>query len=152
MITFPVSTAGLSDFLPHRGPALWVDEVSSVSDTEGVCRVFVRPEANYADSRGLIRDSSYVEWIAQAYGFVSACQILCGLVPDEKRPEKAFLVQVRDLELSEDPAATLIFEGDWLNIQVRRTHRMGPLALVEGAVFSSKGIALARAKLKLYAE
>jgi predicted hotdog family 3-hydroxylacyl-ACP dehydratase len=151
-LAFPVATSGLGEYLPHRPPAVWVDEVRSVAPNEGVCRVYLRTSAHYADARGRIRESSYVEWIAQAYGFVAACQVLSGIAPEEKRPEKTFLVQIRDLKLSEEPAATLISEGDWIDVHVKRTHRLGPLALIEGEVRSSKEVVLARVKLKLYAE
>lgn len=151
-LTFPVAASQLGQYLPHRAPALWIDEVVSVAPNEGVCRVHLKAAAHYADARGRIRDSSFVEWIAQAYGFVAACHILCGIAPEEKLPEKTFLVQVRDLELSEDPAASLIFDGDWICVHVKRTHRLGPLALIEGEVRSSKDVLLAGAKLKLYAK
>lgn len=152
VLTFPVAVSQLSDTLPHRAPALWIDEVESIALNEGVCRVYLRTAAHYADARGRIRDSSFVEWIAQAYGFVAACQVLAGLAAEEKRPEKTFLAQVRDFELSVDSVSSLIVEGDWIRVRVKRTHRLGPLALVEGEVYSSNDVLLARAKLKLYAE
>jgi predicted hotdog family 3-hydroxylacyl-ACP dehydratase len=151
-LVFPINTRELDQYLPHRDPAIWIDEVVSVRADGGVCRVYPRKGGHYADASGRIRDSSFAEWVAQAYGFVAACQALSGLAPNEKRAEKVFLVQIRDLELSPDPAATLIFEGDWIEVRVKRTHRLGSLVLIEGEVFSSSQAPLARAKLKLYAE
>jgi hypothetical protein len=151
-LNFPVSTQQLSDWLPHRGKAVWVDEVTRVGIDEGECRVRLRPDANYADGRGAIRDSSFVEWMAQAYGYVCACQAVSGIVKLAQKPKKAFLVQISDFELSPEANGVRILDGDWISVQVKKTHQLGPITLIEGVVLSSKELILARAKLKLFAE
>lgn len=148
---FPVSTSQLTDWLPHRGTAVWVDEVISITDNGGEGLVRLNNSANYSDGRGNIRDSSFIEWMAQSYGFICACQGLAGLVSAKEKPTKAFLVQVTDFDLSDDPSSSQIIEGDWMTVRIQRTHQVGPIALVEGQVLSSKNIVIARAKLKLFA-
>ena len=151
-LNFPVATRQLSDWLPHRGAAVWVDEVTWVKADEGECRIHLRQSANYADGQGHIRDSSFVEWMAQAYGFVCACQALTEIMNMSEKPKKAFLVQISDFEMSQEPAANRIVEGDWISVRVKRSHQVGPIALVDGVVLSSKELVLARAKIKLFAE
>lgn len=151
-LSFPVSTEALRDWLPHRDGAVWVDEVTSVGIDGGECRVLLHPSANYADQHGRIRESSFIEWMAQAYGYVCACQALSGLVNLAEKPKKVFLVQITDLDLSPDPSPSLIGDGDWISVRVKKTHQVGPIALIEGVVLSSHEVVLARAKLKLFAE
>jgi predicted hotdog family 3-hydroxylacyl-ACP dehydratase len=153
--SYPVSTQELLNWLPHRTPAVWIDEVSWIrpaeDEVEGECRVCFQPDANYADANGQPRDSSFIEWIAQSYGFVRACHMLSALIKINKKPEKTFLAQIRDFELIGDHDSTRMTAGDWLRIHVKRTHQIGPLALVVGTVISPRGDILAQAKLKLYA-
>lgn len=150
-LKFPVPTSQLKEWLPHRGTSVWVDEVTSVTQDGGEACVFLKNAANYSDGQGSIRDSSFIEWMAQSYGFVCACQVLAGTVSAKEKPEKAFLVQVSEFELSDDPSSSRIVEGDWLIVRVKRTHQVGPIALIDGEIISSKNVLIARAKLKLFA-
>jgi predicted hotdog family 3-hydroxylacyl-ACP dehydratase len=149
-LLFPLSTRALSEWLPHREQALWVDEVSWVKQEEGECRVYLRSDANYADQNKRIRPSSFIEWMAQSYGFVAATQALSGLIEVRKKPEKTFLVQIRNLIVSATDHK--IVDQDWISVHVKRTHQMGPLTLLEGTVTSSQSLVLASAKLKVFAE
>jgi hypothetical protein len=154
-LNFPVPTSQLQDWLPHRGPAVWVDEVLSVTAEGGDCRILLKNSANYADGNGGIRESSFIEWMAQGFGYVCACQAMAGIVSAQEKPKKAFLVQVSDFESNTDPESNRIvgggWEGDWMIARVRRTHQVGPIALVEGEIISSKNVTVARAKLKVFA-
>jgi len=150
-LNFPVPTSRLEDWLPHRGPAVWVDEVLSVTADGGDCRIILKNSANYSDGKGSIRESSFIEWMAQGFGFVCACQALAGIVSAQEKPEKAFLVQISDFELNSDPDSNHFTEGDWMIARVKRTHQVGPIALVDGEIISSKNVTVARAKLKVFA-
>jgi predicted hotdog family 3-hydroxylacyl-ACP dehydratase len=146
-MNFPVAVEQLENWLPHRAPAVWIDEVSWVKADEGECRVRLKADANYMDPTGNPRDSSFVEWMAQAYGYVGACQIITGLVSAERPPSRTFLAHVRDFERS----TASVQPEDVLQIHVRKTHQLGPLLLIEGKVTQGDR-ALAQAKLKLFAE
>ena len=149
---FPVNTNDLGEWMPHRAPAVWVDQVNSVTAEEGECRVYLRPDANYSGPDGFVRDSSFAEWIAQSYGFISAVQVLSGVVPTIKKPETTFLAQIQDFV---PPAESLRIADDgkdWVDVRVRRTHQLGPIALITGEVISSSGKSLAKARLKVFAQ
>jgi hypothetical protein len=47
---------------------VWIDEVLRSSSKEGLCRVYLKPEAHFFGENGL-RQSSAIEWIAQAFGY-----------------------------------------------------------------------------------
>lgn len=142
----PVSE--LSEWVPHRPPMVWVDAVVRSEGSEGECRVALSADAAYA-CQGRIRPSSYIEWIAQAFGFVQAAALIGK--DDASRPERVFLAAVKNFELvrSLGPLEPLI--GKELSIQVKKTHQIGPVALVLGSVLDWNGELLARAELKLFA-
>ena len=143
----PVSR--LQQWLPHRGPAIWVDQVNWVTENEGECQLTLRPEGHYLSTGGL-RQTSLIEWIAQSYGFVRTCQMISqGPQGREKKPEKAYLVAIRDVEWAESVPQS---NSMTLRIHVRKTHQVGPIALVEGHVYGPEKTLLAKAQLRLYAE
>ncbi|MBC7691971.1 MAG: AMP-binding protein [Methylotenera sp.] len=153
--TYPLPVERLSHWLPHRSPAIWIDQINSISadptTLEGECSVRFDPAANYA-SDGKLRQSSALEWIAQAYGYVSTCTLLSQATSGLKKPEKAYLVAITNAEWSEAASAASLKPGAELRIRVRRTHQMGHLSLIEGSVLTDTGQLLAKAQIKLFAE
>jgi predicted hotdog family 3-hydroxylacyl-ACP dehydratase len=146
MLKFPVPVADIFEFMPHRPPMVWIDEILSVNETGGVCLVRVKDGA-YMSAEG-IRPTSYIEFMAQSFGYVSACQLK--VYPNSRpKPTQVFLCGIRDLEINNDKK---ISEGEQLRIEVKRTHEMGPLILFEGKVFSSDGTTMAKGQIKLFAQ
>lgn len=148
-ITFPVPVSMLTECLPHRGTAIWVSEVLWVDESEGEFAIELRPEANYCDEN-FVRPTSYLEWLAQGYGYVSACQALSQANAAGARAQKAYLVGMRDVFFSPDPFC--VIRGEKATGWVKRTHEMGPIQLIEGRIFSPTKQILATAKLKVYAQ
>lgn len=151
-LKLPIATSELLQYLPHRPPAVWVDEVVSVKKNEGECRVKLSADASYVGNDGKVRPSSYIEWMAQAYGYVGASQILMGIEKTAKPATKAFLVQIKDYWLSDLAQNLLISENTFLTIKVKGTHQLGNISIITGEVLSSNQNALARANFKLFAE
>jgi predicted hotdog family 3-hydroxylacyl-ACP dehydratase len=146
-LTLPVSTTALAEYLPHRSPMRWVDEVVSVDATSGVCAVRFDSKAHYCDENGELRATAFVEWMAQSYGYVKATQVALGLVNIAQVPKVTFLAQIRNAKLP-----TKIGQHTSFQVKVMCTRILGPLSLVSGTVSDANGTVLASAELKLYAE
>lgn len=148
-LKYPVPISQVMECLPHRDSAVWVDEVTWAQPDQGECRIIFKEDAHYIDN-GFIRDTSFIEWMAQAYGYVCACQVLSGLATGKTKAQKAYLVGIRNFTppLLQVAAGT----GDWVRCWVRKTNELGPIELVEGKVFSSTGELIATAQLKVFSQ
>lgn len=128
---------------PHRPPMVWIDEV--VSGTEAL--VNIRADGLYMGPRGL-RPSACIEFIAQAYGYTSLYAQLQS--PGGVKPlRKAYLAAIKDAAYFGD--FKNVNAGTRLKIQIESVRHMGPLALVEGAVYRDD-MKLASTQLKVYSE
>jgi 3-hydroxyacyl-[acyl-carrier-protein] dehydratase len=142
----PIPVCDLQEFLPHRQPMIWVDQVIEVGEARGACLTFLRRDQNYFSSQGF-RRSAYFEMMAQSYGYVRACQAVFQIAGQRSVPKVAFLAQIRKGRILAD----LPPQADNLTITVELTKELGPLALVQAKVYWQE-LVLARAELKLYAE
>jgi predicted hotdog family 3-hydroxylacyl-ACP dehydratase len=145
-LKLPLAVQDLEDLVPHRTSAIWVDSVIALSEEGGQCQVEIK-DGNYM-TNGSLRKSSYIEFIAQSYGFVSASHLYFNLKPDQKKISQAFLVGVKNFEILEAPPVKM---GDVLRVEVTRTHEIGEISIVEGKVFSSANVCLAKGQIKLFA-
>ena len=146
-LKFPVPVSEFQSFLPHRGPAVWVDEIRHVDAESGVCGVRYSSRATYAKGCSLL-EAAYIEWMAQSFGYLCAAQFRLGLAKDEGEMKETFMAAVKNFEIHEVPRE--IQDGELFEIKMKATHRVGPVTLVEGLVERS-GKILAKAQLKLFA-
>jgi predicted hotdog family 3-hydroxylacyl-ACP dehydratase len=146
-----VKVETLKEFLPHRPPAIWIDEVTSFGANDGECKVVLRPDRPYVTD-GFVRNSSFVEWIAQSYGYISACRMLAGLPNSQinQQVQSAYLVGIREFKILGQPLRVL--GGETLRILVKKTHEIGPLILVEGSVIDGSARLHCKGQLKLFAQ
>lgn len=142
-----LSVKDLEGFLPHREPAVWIHEVIQADETSGTCTVLFSKSATFADGSSIL-ESSYLEWMAQAFGFVSAAQRKLGVLKTAGDLEQAFLAAVKNYQILELP--TGLTEGSVFHVSVKATHVVGPVTLVEGRVEMDSKV-LATAQLKLFA-
>lgn len=140
----PSPVAEFSRWLPHRDEAIWVDSVLEADSNSGSCEVNLHENKNYFSEGGL-RSSSYIEWMAQSYGFVKAYQELSKSKSSDQ-PKRVFLVAVKDFELMEKS------DSKKFVVSVRQTHQLGPMALVSAQVTDGDGKVVAKGELKLFAE
>jgi hypothetical protein len=126
---------------------VWVDEVLHVDATSGTCCAYYSEEATYA-SKGSLLPSTYLEWMAQSYGYISAAQHRLELINNQGDLKDAFLAAIKNFEILSLPSA--IQEGDRFEIKMRATHSVGPVTLVDGKV-EKNGKLMASASLKLFA-
>lgn len=147
----PVPVAELTEWIPHRGSAVWITEVVACGPREGRCRIELDPSALYCDE-GKIRATSVIEWIAQSFGYSCVCFAAKNKDSQIQVLKKAFLVGIRGFTLTEDFWKNReVKKGSHLFVDVRQLHELGPLAIVEGKVFFEKENLLGRAELKLFA-
>lgn len=146
-MSLPLSVKELENFLPHRDAAIWIHDVVEVDETSGSCRVVYTQKSPFAKGSSIL-ESSYIEWMAQSFGYVTAAQKKLGLLPSQGDLQQAFLAAIKNFEISEVP--TNLKEGDTFVVKVKATHVVGPVTLVEGSVEKDSKV-IATAQLKLFA-
>jgi predicted hotdog family 3-hydroxylacyl-ACP dehydratase len=144
----PLSVKRLEKYLPHRPPMRWIDEVLSVSDNTGICRVIVDKDAHYCNSTGQIRQTAFIEWMAQAYGYIRAAQVELGMLEIDHLPKQTFLAQVRDAEF---PREVLVKDHEFFYVHTECLKILGPLSLVKASVLDANEQEVAQCQLKLFA-
>lgn len=138
----PVNT--LSDYLPHRDQMVWIDYVLSASEEGGECLVVCDKTKHYFSDSG-VRQSAFIEWMAQGYGFV--CAQYAVQISKQQTLEKAFLVGVDKMTFVDKA----IRSGDQIIVSVKKQRMIGPISYVEGKVYSKKsGDVFAEAIIKLF--
>ena len=137
-----ISTTELEGFLPHTGKMVWIDQVIS----PGVCLVIADQKKHYF-SGDFVRQSAYIEWIAQSYGFSGAYeQYLQGT---KTSLSKSFLVSFNKAVFSEEN----IKDQEEVIIEVSLIKEMEQLSVVSGRIYSKeKNIIYCEASVKLYSE
>jgi predicted hotdog family 3-hydroxylacyl-ACP dehydratase len=145
-----VAISEISNFLPHRPPRVWIDEVVTFSEKEGECRVTLKPDGLYMGSHGL-RSTSCLEFIAQAYGFISVCHHLYVLDPKSKPLSKAFLASMKNANLPSQEVLAGIHAGDVISILIDGVRQMGPIVLFNGRVMKGDQL-ICDAQMKVFKE
>ena len=127
----PIQVTEVMDFIPHRPPMVWVDEVLRFSQIDGECTLRLRQGGLYLGERGL-RPSSCLELIAQSYGFISTCYITRISDPGAPPMKRAMLVSFKDAKF----APRAIFEslrlGDVLRMPIEGVRTVGPITAFHG--------------------
>lgn len=146
-MTLPLLVKEIESFLPHRSSAVWIQDVVAVDEASGTCRVLYTHNAPFAKGNAIL-ESSFIEWMAQTFGYVTAAQRKLGILPSQGDLQQAFLAAIKNFEIFEMP--TNLKEGDTFLVKVKATHVVGPVTLVEGSVEKDSKL-LATAQLKLFA-
>ncbi|HEY8278081.1 MAG TPA: hypothetical protein VIH99_00565 [Bdellovibrionota bacterium] len=134
----PVPTSDLGDYLPHRAPMVWVDEILEVNQStngpQGICRVVLGHDRAFHAADGSPRASTVVEWIAQAYGYVKAFHRRAGGF-GVAGFGRAILVGISDCEAD----LSGIEEEQSLLVHVREMRNLHPAYVLEGSVTNEAG-------------
>ncbi len=143
-LQFPVSVYDLIDYFPHRGPAIWVDDLLEARPDFVRCRVKLDPSRRFF-SEGQIRESSPVEWIAQGFGYgFFVGELLYGTYHDV---QKVFLAGVKNFEILD--RSYLQKQSGESEVAIRRLHDFGQLKVIEGSI-STDGRVWAQAQLRVF--
>lgn len=150
-ISFPINTSDLQEWIPHRPPMIWVDQVMSVDAHGGECSVLIRENGLYL-SQNKMRLPSLIEFVAQSYAFVRCAQALAGHAPKTGKVAKAFLVGSRDAEFSVNESDPRLAPGKKLLVKVSDVRQVGPFVIYTGTVLDEAGATLMKTTMKLYHE
>lgn len=140
----------ISNFLPHRPPMVWIDEVITFSEKLGECRIVLKADGLYMGSEGL-RATSCLEFIAQAYGFISVCHHIYILDPKSKPLSKAFLASMKEAQLPSPGTLRLLQPGDELRITIEGVRQMGPIVMFRGRIMRGD-LLVCEAQMKVFKE
>ncbi|WP_413293190.1 AMP-binding protein [Bdellovibrio sp. HCB185ZH] len=140
-----MSVQHMKYLLPHKGGAVWIDDVAEFKKGQGVGQVTLQSHGRYF-SDGKIRESSCIEWIAQTYGYSVIANDILGIEPAYKG-RVTFIAEVKNAQFDFVDADHK--PGDMIRIETTCTHDFGPLKVVNGKVFNDKKL-LAQVGLKLY--
>jgi len=144
---FPIDVSAFEGFLPHRPPMLWIDQVISLNEKGGSCLVIFDKKKHYFD-KSKIRQSSTIEWMAQAYGFVSIAKTL--ILEEEIKLNQVFMAGFSKVEFLDE----IPIDAKKVKINVLLKIKMGPMSVVQAEVVSteeSHNIIYVKADLKLFA-
>ncbi len=140
-----IDVSELKDFLPHREPMVWVDQVLEANGDSGTCLVEIKEDSLYL-SDSTVRQSSYIEWMAQSFGYINAYN--SQKEDSKKKLEKAFLVGFEKVSFEE----TVPKVGDEIIIKIQLTRVIGPISYVQGIIYSKdESVKFCEAVIKLFA-
>lgn len=129
---------------------VWIDEVLSYGENGGECRVRLKPDGLYFGDKGL-RPASCIEFIAQAYGFMSVCYYVFDSAPHSKPTTKAFLASIKNAVLPSPEVLSQVHAGDELTISISNVRRVGPIVSISGRV-QRGDLFLSEAQLKVFTD
>lgn len=144
IVSTMISTQDLLGFLPHQGDMIWIDYVTESHERGGTCLVIVDKNKHYFGDEKL-RQSSFIEWMAQGFGFSNALKIKEGKA--EGSVSNAFLVGFTNVTFGQ----ILPQELEELLVITNATRTIGPITYIEGKVQSKEnGVVYCEAQLKLF--
>ena len=147
---FPIDVEKLQAGLPHRAPMLWINKVLWAEEGVGKSLVVLDKSAHYYNN-GELRRSSFIEWMAQAYGFNTIAYEVYKNSDELKMPTKAFLAAVSKVNFNLTGFNTEDLKEVVVHTELKC--KLDNLSLVEARVTPKDSeFVLANASLKLYME
>jgi hypothetical protein len=128
---------------------VWIDEVLSYGPTGGECLVCIRDDAHYMTD-GKIRPSSLIEFIAQARGFISVCELLDSQTSEQRGLKEAFLVSITDGAFEDLEKFPEIKIDKKLFVRVGPSRSLGAISLFSGSVWTSQEHCVGSAQIKVF--
>jgi predicted hotdog family 3-hydroxylacyl-ACP dehydratase len=146
-----VPSSSLLQWIPHRPPMVWVDEVVSYGPEGGECYVHLKTDALYFSS-GHLRSSSLLEFIAQAQAMIGVCWAQINPAPTSASNglAEAFLVSITKTEFENTAVLESLGEGDTVIVRLGAYRKMGPLILFSGSVWTTDNQCLVRSQMKAF--
>jgi predicted hotdog family 3-hydroxylacyl-ACP dehydratase len=120
----------LDDFLPHRNDMIWIDKVLTYTNESATCLVNLEKNKLYF-TNDEIRQSSYIEWIAQSFGYADANRLKD--LGQKKSLKNAFLVGITNARFSDQK----VRDENEIMIDVKLLRIVGPISFIEGKVYSN---------------
>lgn len=146
-----ISVQDIWEFVPHRPPMVWVDKVTAYRSTGGETSVRLKIDGQYMNERGTLRQSSYLEFMAQSYAFTKVCHREFSGDPINQSPKRAFLASFNEAVFAERSVIDSVKPGDELQIEVAGVRAMGPIILFKGKVKRGAEL-LCEGRIKIFSE
>ncbi len=146
-LKFPVPAAYVKSFLPHAGPAVWIDTLLKTEKNYSLTETMLKTDSPYFVN-GRLTESSLIEFVAQSYGYMLALNDVLKIQP-VKAATVTLIAEVKDSEFYFNSFDILPKAGDFIQVEVIGTHDFGNLKLVKGKV-TFAGRMLANLSMKLY--
>lgn len=129
----------ITDYLPHRPPMLFIDEIVAETDDSVTCRAILRPDCILAEN-GVVQPAAMIELIAQV------CAIYVGVkaAAEGKPPRVGFLIGCREVEFGVPAFAV----GDELVVAATKVFGQTQMGAFAGTV-SRAGAVCVRAHLSV---
>ena len=128
------------DMVPHREPALLVDQIHACGEDWGEVSVRLEDGALLASSGNRVEEAAYLEMIAQAAAALNGFRNRA----DGGASSEGYLLGTRNLRILGRARP-----GEDLRVRVRRLARLGDLGVVEGRVMS-RGRVVATGEVKVW--
>lgn len=144
-----IKVSDLAEWTPHRPPMVWIDEVISVTATEGECRAQLKKDGLYMHF-GILPLSSLIEFVAQAYAYVRCVQAQQGLGSKSEKPKRAFLVGTGQTDFFIKESDSRIAIGQELRFHVSEIREILPFVMFTGKVLAPDGFVIMSTKIKLF--
>lgn len=145
-----VDFSQIMPYSPHRPPMVWIDEVTDYGATGGECLVKIKHDGLYMDPGGL-RASACIEFIAQAYGYMSIAWRVYEQQPNAKPLKRAFLAAIKDATTCGPQTLATVKSGDELRVKISGVRSLGPITMFNGEVVRGSEV-LATAAMKVFCE
>lgn len=141
-----ISTKDLYSYLPHKPPMVWIDSVLEHAADGGTTQTELKPEGLYF-TKARLRESSFIEFTAQAYAFCNLAHLRAGGETDAVH-SRTYLAAVKDFKFSNLPS---LKPGDIITTKVKKTRAFGPITLVTGLCYLEDQL-LSSCELKVFSE
>ncbi len=137
-------------YSPHRKPMIWIDEVLEFGAKAGACLVRIQKDAHYMSRSGL-RSSSCIEFIGQAYGYLSIAYRVYVSEPNAQPLRRAYLASVKNATFGSPDLMYSIKHGDELIVKIFGIRQIGTINSFSGQVACGPKI-LCQAQLNVFSE
>ncbi len=149
----PLATQILQPFMPHRGSAVWVDEITAYKLKQGSGRVYIDENKLYM-SGSTVRSSALIEFVAQTFGYSSVLEALFNS-GEISRGENTFIAEVRNVEFTNQEILTTILnekaEDRFFDVLAQCTHDFAKVKVIKGEVwFKDKRLVELDMKLAIF--
>jgi predicted hotdog family 3-hydroxylacyl-ACP dehydratase len=146
---FPVSVSTFAEYVPHRPPMVWIDEVLSATKTEGVSRIYLDHKALYWKN-GDYLSTACIEWVAQSFAYVRSAYAVTIGCEQEWKATNAFLVGIRNAKFFFESHDEELNQAKHLDVFVEKFRQMGPIIKFDGGVRLPSSRVLMKGSLSIY--
>jgi 3-hydroxymyristoyl/3-hydroxydecanoyl-(acyl carrier protein) dehydratase len=125
---------------------VWIDNVLEYEANGGTTQTILKNNGFYF-SQDRIRESSFIEFTAQAYAFCNLAHLRTSGTTDAMH-SRTYLAAVKDFRFHNLPKLN---PGDVVITKVKKTRAFGPITLVTGSCFVDDQF-VASCELKVFSE